>query len=462
MRRLGLVLALVSVAGCATAPPPPPISAAASGPFVTRAAGANPAQEPPAAWWRLYEDPVLDRLVAEAFAANTDLRVAEANLRRARAIRSETQANWLPSTEISGGATYGDAPAQSGQPTGSRWTSDASAAVAWELDLFGRLQSALRVAGAEAQAVEAARDGVRVTVAAETTRAYSDACAFGEAVAVGRSSLKMTQESLALITRQERVGVASGLDVDRAATAVARAQAALPPLEDQKRAAVFELAALLGRAPSQAPAEAIACVRAPAPVAALPVGDGTGLLRRRPDVREAERRLAADTARVGVATADLYPRISLGGSVDYLDGDGTSKQDRLTFSVGPLMSWSFPNVTKARARVRQARAGADAALAAFDGTVLTALKEMEQALSTYDAEGARQVALTAARDRASHAFQLAQDSYRAGSLSYLDVLVAQREFLEASGELAGARQRLGTARVRLFKALGGGWNAPPG
>jgi NodT family efflux transporter outer membrane factor (OMF) lipoprotein len=458
MRRLGLTLALLSLAGCATAPEPPKPSVAASGPFVTRPAGADPALEPATAWWRLYEDPVLDRLVAEAFAANTDLRIAEANLRRARAIWSETRANWLPSTEISGGTTYGDAPGQNGQSAGRRWTTDASAGLSWEVDLFGRLASAMRAARADTQAVEAARDGVRVAVAAETTRAYSDACAFGEAVEVARSSLKMTEESLSIITRQERAGAASRLDVDRAATAVARAKAALPPLEDQKRAAVFELAALLGRPPSQAPAEALACVRPPSPVAALPVGDGAGLLRRRPDVREAERRLAADTARIGVATADLYPRISLGGSVDYLDGDATPKRDEITFSVGPLISWSFPNITKARARIRQARAGADASLAAFDGTVLTALKETEQALSTYGAEGERQVALITARDRAEHAFQLAQDSYRAGSLSYLDVLVAQRELLDASSELAGARQRLGAARVRLFKALGGGWS----
>jgi outer membrane protein TolC len=189
------------------------------------------------------------------------------------------------------------------------------------------------------------------------------------------------------------------------------------------------------------------------------VGDGAALLRRRPDVREAERRLAAETARVGVAAADLYPTITLGGSGDYLRNDTIRGSDSFSFAVGPLIRWSFPNVAAARARVRQARAGADAALASFDGTVLTALKETEQALSAYSAEEQRRRDLAEAADRAERAFRLADARYRAGSLAYLDVLVAQQDLLDARAELASSSQRLAAARVNVFRALGGGWGA---
>lgn len=461
MSKYSLALLLL-LAGCASPsayqPPEPPV--AATGAFVTRPGGVDPTLSPSNEWWRLFDDPVLDKLIAEALAANTDLRVAEANLKRARAVASEVRATRTPGIEVTSEASYGDIPAGGGPATADQsWTYNANLGVAWEVDLFGRIRSAIRAASADASATEATRDAVRVAVVAQTARAYSDACAYGESIAVARSSLATTEESLRIVTAQERAGSAATLDVDRAAAQAARARAALPPLRDQQQAAVFELAALLGRTPAQAPAEAAACARAPTPLAALPVGDGAALLRRRPDVREAERRLAADTARVGVAIADLYPKIRLGGSVGYTETGSSQSGDGVTFSVGPLISWTFRNATAARSRVAQARAGSEASLAAFDRTVLTALKEAEQALSAFGAEDERARALTEARDRADNAYRLADMRYRAGSLSYLDVLVAQRDLLEANSELATSTQRLAAARIGLFRALGGGWEA---
>ena len=453
---------LLLLTGCVSAPTyrtpePPP---AGLGSFVTRPAGVDPTVSPASDWWRLFDDPALDKLIGEALVANTDLRIAEANLRRARAVATEARSTRAPGIEVTGEAAYGDIPAGGGpSATDQSWTYNANLGVAWEVDLFGRISAAIRAANADASATEAARDAVRVAVVAQTARAYSDACAYGEALEVARSSLGTTEESLRIITAQERAGSAATFDVDRAAAQAARARAALPPLQDQRQAAIFELAALLGRTPSAAPPEAAACVRAPTAHSALPVGDGAALLRRRPDVREAERRLAADTARVGVAVADLYPKIRLGGSVGYAESGSSQSGDGVTFSVGPLISWTFRNPTAARSRVAQARAGSEASLAVFDRTVLTALKEAEQALSAYGAGDERRNALQEARDRADHAYGLASMRYRAGSLSYLDVLVAQRDLLEANSELAASTQQLAAARIGLFKALGGGWDA---
>lgn len=187
-------------------------------------------------------------------------------------------------------------------------------------------------------------------------------------------------------------------------------------LAGQRRVALLELAALLGGQPGDLPA--------PAPMAPLPIGDGTALLRR-PDLREAERPLAADTARIGVATADLYPRISLGGSGNSLRNDNVKGSDSFSFALGPLLSWSVPNIAVARSRVKQAEAQGDATLATFDGKVIGALKEVEQALARYDAEQQRNAALAEARDRTQTTYDLAQARYRAGSIALLDTFVAQ-------------------------------------
>ncbi len=463
-RRILSAIAPLLAAACATAPsyerPSPPETA--QGHFVTRSGAFDPAMPVPDDWWRLYDDPALSALVEQALAANTDLRVAEANLAKARAVVQENRAGRLPETDLSGGVTYGDS-LPSGATTGdAQFSTTAGAAVSWEVDLFGRISQAIRAAEADAQARQAARDAVRVMVAAETTRSYLDACSLGLARDVAAGSAQTSEEALDLTMTLERAGAAAQLDVERAAALSARARSELPSVEAQRQAALFELAALLGTTPANVPSAARECAVPPElAVSALPVGDAASLLRRRPDLREAERTLAADTARIGVATADLYPRITLGGSGNFLRNDNVQGDDSFSFSLGPLISWSFPNMAVARARLRQAEAQGDAALATFDGAVLTALKEVEQALARVANEEERQRALQEAAERSENAYRMADQRYRAGSLAYLDVLVAQRDLLDARAANAASIQRLGSARVDLFKALGGGWQTPP-
>jgi len=452
-------LAAACAAGPAYERPPEPSTAA--GPFVTQGGGFDAAAALPDDWWRLYDDPALNALIARAFAANTDLRVASANLAKARAVLQEARAGRLPSTSVTGGVSYGDASqggtGQGGSAGDAQWSENAGLALSWEVDLFGRVGRSIEAARADTEAVEAARDAVRVTVAAETTRAYLNACAYSYALDVARESLRTSDENLRLVTAQERAGSVGKLDVERAGAATAAARAAIPALERQRQAALFELAALLGATPDGVPQAARACSAPPEPAAILPVGDGAALLRRRPDLREAERRLAADIARIGVATADLYPRISLGGSGNFYRSDTVRGGDSFSFSLGPLLSWSFPNVSVARARIRQAEAQGDASLAAFDGKVVTALKEVEQALAGVATEQDRLDALREAQERSERAYRFADLRYRAGSIGYLDVLVAQADLLSARASYASSLQQLSSARIDLFKALGGGW-----
>ena len=449
------------VSACAVGPnyQAPQLPVHAAGPYTATAQGVDPAAPLPDDWWRLYQDPVLDDLVARAFAANTDLRIASANLARAQAIVSEARAGRLPSTDLSGGVEYGDA-GQSGQGSGgAQWTRSGSFGLAWEADLFGQIGRAIEASRADAEAVAAARDAVAVTVAAEVTRAYLDACSYAYSLDVARQSAAIADDSLRLVSLRERAGAAGRFDVERAGTVAANARAAIPAFEGARQVALFELAALLGLTPGEIPAAAQTCTRPPEPVAEIPVGDGSALLRRRPDLREAERRLAADTARIGVATADLYPSISIGGSGNFLRNDAVRGSDSLSFSLGPLISWRFPNVSVARARIRQAEAQGDASLAAFDGAVLRALKEVEQALARVTTEQQRRDALNQAAMRSERAWQLADQQYRAGSISYLDAMVAQTDMLNARANLAASLQVLSSRRADLFKALGGGWQA---
>lgn len=457
---MAVVAAIVNV-GCASGPDyhPPAMPEAAARSFVSQPADTDAAASLPPHWWKLYNDPALDNLVQEALSANTNLRVTLANLDRARAIYKEARGGLFPSTNVSAGAGYGrDQTTWTGTgraPT--QWNYSGGLDISYEVDLFGRVRRDIEAARDDSDAVAAAHDAAKVVVAAETTRAYVDACTYSESIGIAHSSIELAQRSLDLISRQELAGSASHLDVERAGVALAQAQATLPPLQGQRDNALFELAALMGRTPSQVPESARACTKAPEIEGALPIGDGTALLRRRPDLRQAERQLAADTARIGVAVADLYPRVTLGASGNYLRNDYLKGNRTWSFSLGPLISWSFPNTMVARSRIAQAKAQTSASLATFDGAVLNALKESEQSLSAYGAAMQQRQALIEARDRAEGAFQLADQRYRAGSISYLDVIVAQASLINARSQVAAADQRVGSARVSVFKALGGGW-----
>ena len=472
-RRLiaGLLVAS-SLGGCVVGPryATPGEPASAKGGFISAAPGAASEQPLPAGWWRLYNDATLDSLVQRALTENQDLKVAAANLAYAQAQIDEARAGQYPSTDLSFGPSYGRSQTQvaANQPASFGWAGGFVAA--YQIDLFGRIKRTLQAAKANAESLAATEDATRVTVAAETAGAYAQICGFGRQIAVARHSLTAAQQTYDLTVLQRDAGALSDFDVQRQGVLLEQARAAIPPLDGQRRAALFSLAALIGATPRELPAGIDACQTPPTLVQPLPVGDGAALLRRRPDLRAAERSLAAATYRIGVATADLYPTITLSGSVSSAAStlSGLVSGNNVAYGIGsnssvvtPLITWTFPNTLVANAHIREARAQASGAMASFDGTVLTALKETETALSAYATEIDHHAALAAARDRADAAFTLARTQYTAGSFSSLDLLQAEATAIAADQTLAASDQTLSTDQVAVFQALGGGWEDAP-
>ncbi|WP_298674437.1 TolC family protein [uncultured Sphingomonas sp.] len=299
-------------------------AAPAQGAFLSGGAAVK-AEPLPDHWWALYKDATLDRLIGEAFAANTDLRVAQANLERSLALLGERRAG----REIQGGVDLETSWAQRSaeaelshvQPP-VRQIYNLGAAASYDLDLFGGLKRGIEAAGADAEAAVAARDLVRVNVAAETARAYADICNAGYQLDVLARLIAVQRRGVALTRLLVAHGRAASCELDRRQGLLEAGEARMPRLAARQRGALFRLAALTGRVPAQADASLLSCRRPLQLAQVIPVGDGAALLRRRPDIRMAERRLAAATARIGVATAALYPDIRLGASIGSTGGDG--------------------------------------------------------------------------------------------------------------------------------------------
>ena len=435
-------------------------SAAAQSPFVSASGSAFSRGRVPGAWWRLYDAPRLDELVREALATNTDLRAARANLERSAALLQQARARRQPSVAVNFDPSYQQLSPESYLHSGSVAPTglyDAGISVGYEVDLFGRLRRAVEAAAADAEASEAAYDLTKIVVAAETARAYADVCGAGEQLAAARHSLQLQVRATTVMRRLVDAGRAPVTDLTRSAALVEQIQANIPTLEAERSNALFRLAALTGRAPVQYPRSVGTCSRAPRLPQPIPVGDGAALLRRRPDVREAERQLAAATARIGVATADLYPTITLGfqgGSTGAITDFLTSPTNRYGIGVG--IHWQA-NHSLARAEIAAASAGARLALAHFDGVVLIALRDTETAITSYSRDRQRDEDLAAAEARDGEAEQDAQRLYASGKTDFLSLLDAERTQAAAEAALATSHAQLASDQINLFLELGGGW-----
>jgi len=472
MRRAAALLAAALVGGCTVGPDyrtpdaPPP---AALKLREIDLAKVTPSPLPPY-WWRLFDDPDLDRLVEKALVHNTDLRQAAANLQRARAALSEAGAGRLPISQASAGYIHersaalglGTAGTGGAAPVTSDFYSvgfDAS----YEVDLFGGVTRSIQAARADYQAAQAQVDAARVSVAAETASAYVDACSFAAQAGVARQTAELQTSTFDLTNRLFEGGRSTERDVQQARELLEQVRAQVPTFEAERRAALYALAVLTGDPPAQVDAAAARCATPPSTRQPIPVGDGQALLARRPDVRQAERNLAGDVARVGVATAELYPSVTLAGTVTLgapKVGD-LGKSRAFTYSTGPLITWNFPFNGAARARVRESRAQAQVSLAAFDGAVLRALQETEQALARLAGAVDHEQALARAATASARAADLSDQRYRAGSDNFLQLLVAERDRAETRAALAQAEADRAQAQISLFKALGGGWEQAP-
>jgi NodT family efflux transporter outer membrane factor (OMF) lipoprotein len=462
MRAAMALSALTMLSACAVGPDyhaPKPLTLPASQLTEAQGLAAVTQEELPGRWWRLFNAPDLDRLVEKALIHNSDVRIAAANLQRARALLSESGAARLPITNAGASATRArTAPDRGGTGDAADYYSvgfDAS----YEVDLFGGVSRSIEAARGDLGTAGGQLDAARVAVAAETARTYASACGFGLQADVARTTATLQQKTQELTQRLFKGGSVSQREVDQATVLFEQANAQAATFEAEHRAALYALAVLTGEPPAQIDAAAAQCVTVPSISSPIPIGDGQSMLARRPDVRAAERTLAADTARIGVATAALFPSITLLGSITLGGADvkDIGKRQGFSWSAGPLISWNFPFNGAARARVRENRAIADGSLAAFDKAVLTALQETEQALARLAGALDREAALRRAQSAADQVAFLSDKRFSFGADNFLDLLDAQRTRAAANGAMAAAEADRAEAQIALFKALGGGW-----
>ncbi|MVV47066.1 TolC family protein [Pseudomonas sp. PB120] len=416
----------------------------------------------PADWWRLYQDPRLDQLVQQAMASNTDLRVAAARISRARAQVDEAQAagGW------SGGVKMG---AQRLQESGEAFllpekvpvanVGDIGISASYQFDLFGTLQRGIEAAKANADATQAAADTARITLVADVVRAYTQVCAANEEREIAQHSLDLQAQGTTLIQRLRDAGRGDETQVTRSQTQFKSLRADMPRYEAARQAGLFRLSMLLAKPVDQLPAGTATCAELPKIAQLLPVGDGATLLKRRPDVRQAERQLAAATAGIGVATGELYPDISIGatvGTVGILENLGKASTNRWGF--GPLLTWTVPS-NGSRARIREAEATTQGTLAHFDGVVLNAIRETQTGLAQYSALLERRDALADAEQSAQLAADQTHRFFQAGRASFLADLQATRTYTDVRAQLASANTQVAMSQIDLFLALGGGWES---
>ncbi len=456
--RVAAALCVLSLGACTVGPDyRRPEPAALSVPDAYYGREAQPAPAELARWWERFDDPLLARLIGEASAGNLDLAQAAARLVQAREALVQARAGLVPQVGASAGAgrDFG--------PGNDRTSFSLGADAAWEVDLFGRIRRGIEAAGADAEGVYYDREALRVAIAAEVATNYIQARLAQERLALARDTLAIADDNLQIARWRVQAGLVSSLDSEQARAARAQTAAAIPNIENAFTSATYRLAVLTGRAPGALTAELAEAKPIPRGPAEVALGIPADTLRQRPDVRSAERSLAAATARIGVAEAQLYPALRLTGNI------GTS-----AFSLGGLfeaitggifsgLSQTLFDGGRLRSQLRSQQAATEGALAAYRQSVLTALEDVENALLALRAARERQAQFAIALEAATNTAILARTQYRSGLTDFQQLLEAERSLLSARDGLAGSRGDEALALVQLYRALGGGWDssAPP-
>ncbi len=425
-------------------------------------------QEPPREFWRRFDDPILTGLVEDALKANHDVRIAVANLREARAIRLGVDAQAYP---VVGSGFSGKRvivpQTQFPGPRSARTTDafDASIDANWELNLFGRFSRASESAAASVSAAEAGVAAAQVSVTAEVARNYFQLRGQQMRLELARRSLQNQQANLDLVQARLDAGRGTELDTTRAQAQVESTRAGIPVLEASIELSRYRLAVLTGRLPT----ELATLSSQPQALPGLKPVDGIGtpaaLLMRRPDIRVAERQLAAATANIGASKADLFPSVSITGllGLNAATLGGLNSGQAYYYNLGASIAWTLLDFGRIRSRIQQNEARADAALALYEKTVLTALEETEGALISFSRNQQRAESQFKAARASERAAELARLRFEAGVTDFLVVLEAERQLLSDRDGLALAQTDAGTSLVAVYKALGGGWSglSPP-
>lgn len=412
-------------------------------------------------WWQQFDDPTLNQLVGKALNGNRDLRVAFARWKAARAIRDDISNDNLPvvTSRVSSQQGKAQVPGQTVNRVNTE-RYDLGLDMAWEIDLFGRIQRELESSDAREDATAADLYQLRVTMIAELVDAYGQLRGAQLREKIALANLKNQSESRAVTVSLRDAGVGNELDVVRADARLAAVEATVPQLQAEQVRDKNRIATLLGERPDTLSID-LSPKDLPAIAKALPIGDPGELLHRRPDVLAAERRLAASTADVGVATADLFPRVSLSGFLGFIAGRGSQigSSAARAWSLGPSITWAAFDLGSVRARIRGADADAEGALATYEQQVLLALEESENAFSDYGKRQQRLLSLIKQSESSRAAADLAATQYKEGVVDYLVLLDAQRERLNAEDAQALGETDQYRAIVAIYKSLGGGWDS---
>jgi multidrug efflux system outer membrane protein len=427
-----------------------------------------------ARWWKEFNDPLLDRLVERAVRSNLDLQVAEARIREARALRAVTAAGEWPAIDVSGSYTRSRNsqntlafPSQGGGESafsprgfnGERNLYQTGFDAAWEVDVFGGVRRSVEAADANIEASVEERRNTLVTLLGDVARNYIDLRGLQRRLEVASANLAVQQDTLDLTRVRFQAGLTSDLEVAQAEGQTNATAAQIPVLESALKQAAHRLDVLLGSQPGSLSAE----LSNEAPIPVLPlkaqIGMPSELLRRRPDIRRAERQLAAATAQVGAAIADLFPKFSLAGAFGLQSisaSDWISGPSRF-WSIGPTVRWPIFDAGRIRANIEVRNAQQEQALRLYEKSILTALEDVENSLVNYVKEQARYRSLTEAAAANRRAVAMARDLYTNGLVDFLNVLETQRSLYATESDLAQSEAAMATNLVALYKALGGGW-----
>jgi len=479
--KLSAVLALAAasslLAACAVGPnyqgPPnaAPVSTGAGHFHRAPEADAAPAP-PPSRWWEALNDATLNGLVEAALADSPNIHSARAHLLSARAALGESQTKLLPSggasaAELSArlptsglGQLTGGSQAQGQSQVESLNLYSASFDATWELDIFGGQRRAIEAAAAQAGGQQAQLDDAQVELAAEVAQAYVNLRDDQTRLDLARRELTLERQSLDLTTQRRQRGTAADGDIERVQTQLQQLQADIPPLEADLQVRLDQLAMLTGREPGALDAALTPAAAVPTPPAATAIGDPAALLRRRPDIREAERKLAASNAKIGQQVAQFFPTVTLLGDVGFSASDPGQLFRSTNFSAlgAPSISWNLFNFPRIATQVRGAKADRDAALDDYEQSVLSALQDAEGSLTRYGHQREAVDALVRAQASAQRAAVLVEGRYRAGVATLIDLLDAQRQAIDTEQSLAQGKAALTGDYISLQKSLGLGWS----
>ena len=477
MNRLPFALSLAGLlAGCTVGPnySGPPVAAprAAASPTFVRASDAPVLDQPPVArWWEALGDPTLSAIEARALAANPDLAAAQARIRQARADLRQQKANLLPNGSATALYAHARFPGLNLEQSGDNGQGGNGASnidlynvgfdATWEVDLFGGQHRAVEAARATAQKAEADLADAQVSLTAEVAQAYVNVRDRQTRIALNQRSIAMQAQMLTLTEQRYQRGTASRLDVERLRNQLESTHADVTPLSAELEAYLDELATLTGDEPGALDTTLAGAHALPLPPAQVAIGDPAALLQRRPDIRAAERALAADTARIGQAQAARFPKLSFMGIVG-IGGTGASdltKLDDFTALIAPQLSWNFLDFGRNAAKVHQAEAVRDEAQAQYRSAVLAALRDAEDSLSRFRYRRITVAALARGKAAADEAATLSRQRYAAGTTTLIDLLDTERRQINAEQDLSVAEAGLTGDFVAIQKALGLGWNA---